>query len=153
MALTSTILLDLIGQTQTLTYFQGASQVDQITFSSNSVTFASSAAFNLSKSDCSLYQSLLQTYITALILNFPNSYKSVSSAWPLCNFQTSITSQGVTHINYVQTSLGNSVYSINYVPIAASAGFAIRSQITITLQEFFMMQPILAAYFNQVGLN
>jgi hypothetical protein len=153
MALTSTITLDLVGATQILNYYESATLTDTITYSSNSITFATTPGFNLSKSDTLLYNSLFQLYFTALVLNFPVISKSNNALWPLSSFQISETSQGVTHINYAQTSVGSPVLGINYVPLAGSAAFASRSQITITLQEFFMTQIMLAQYSNQVGLN
>jgi hypothetical protein len=153
MALTSVISVDLVGQTQSITYYEGATQTDQITFSSNTITFTSTSGFSLSKSDCILYQSLFQTYFSSLLINFPNICKSANLIWPLCNFQISETYAGVTHLNYVQSSQGNTIYSINYVPIASAASFAARSTVTISLQEFFMMQIMLQQYTNQISLN
>lgn len=153
MALTSVITLDLVGQTQILNYYQGASLTDTITFANNQITFSSTSGFNLSKSDTLLYNSLFQLYFTALIFNFPAVGKSNNTVWPLCSFTNSITSVGVTHLNFAQTSLGNSVLAINYVPIASSAAFAARSSITISLQEFFMTQIMLAQFSTQVGFN
>lgn len=153
MALSSVITLDLVGKTQVLNYYQGASLVDTISYGSNQITFAASSGFNLSKSDTLLYNSLFQLYFTALVLNFPIALQSNDTIWPLCNFQISETSAGVIHINYAQTSIGSSVLAINYVPIASAAAFASRSSITISMQEAFMLQFMLAQYTNQVGLN
>jgi hypothetical protein len=153
MALTSIITLDLVGQTQILNYYQGANLVDTISYGSNQITFAASSGFNLSKLDTILYNSLFQLYFTALVLNFPIISKSNNTLWPLCNFQISETYAGVNHINYTQSSIGNSVLAINYVPQAVAAAFASRSSITISMQEFFMTQIMLAQYSNQVGLN
>jgi hypothetical protein len=153
MALTSTIVLDLVGATQTLNYLEGATLVDQITYSSNTITFSTITAFNLVKSDIILYNAFFQTYFTALQLNFPIVNKSNNGIWPNCNFQNSITFAGVTHINYVQTSNSSNVVTINYVPTAGAGGFSARSSITISLQELFMMQIMLAQYSNQVSLH
>lgn len=153
MALTSVITLDLVGQTQILNYYQGVTLTDTITYSSNSITWAATSGFTLSKSDTLLYNSLFQLYFTALILNFPIVSKSNNSVWPLCNFQISETFSGIQHLNYNQTSSGSTVLAINYVSIASSAAFSARSTITISLQEFFMTQIMLAQYSNQVGFN
>jgi hypothetical protein len=153
MALTSLITLDLVGQTQILNYYQGASLVDTISYGSNQITWSATAGFNLSKSDTLLYNSLFQLYFTALVLNFPIVSKSNNALWPLCQFDITETFAGVTHINYTQTSQGSAVLGINYVPFVTSAAFAARSSITISMQEFFMTQIMLAQYSNQVGLN
>lgn len=153
MALTSIITLDLVGQTQILNYYQGASLVDTISYGSNQITFAATSGFTLSKSDTLLYNSLFQLYFTALILNFPIISKSNNEIWPLCNFSITETYQGVTHLNLSETSVGNNVLGINYLPAYASAAFTARSSITISMQEFFMTQIMLAQYANQVGLN
>lgn len=153
MALTSTTTIDLVGQTQVLNYYEGVTLTDTITYSSNSITFSSTSGFTLSKSDTILYNTFFQAFFTLLVLNFPIVSKSNGLAFPLCNFQISETSAGVTHINYNQTSLGSTVYGINYVPIASSAAFSARSTITISLQELFMLQVMFTQYINQVGLN
>jgi hypothetical protein len=154
MALTSTILLDLPNQTQTLTFFQGPTQLDQITFSNNSITMGSTIGFDLSKSDCLLYNSLFQTWVTALELNFPNVFKSVNSKWPQSLFSVNIVSiTGLLRVLYTQTSLGNSIYATDYLIIAQTVIYAARAQIAISLQEFFMMQLMLQQFTNQVSLN
>ena len=153
MALTCTTAVDLVGQTQTLNYYTGATLIDSISYSGGVITFSSESSFNLSKSDTVLYNSFFQIFFTLLVLNFPSVNVSNNFPFPLCNFQISETSQGVTHINYNQTSAGNSVYGINYVPIAASAAFAARSAVTISTQEFVMLRIMLDNYFNQVRLN
>ena len=153
MALTSVITLDLVGQTQILNYYESATLIDTITYASNQITWAATSGFNLSKSDTLLYNSLFQLYFTALILNFPIAGKSNNTIWPLCQFDITETTVGITHINFTQTSIGSNVLAINYVPIATSAAFAARSSITISMQEFFMTQIMLAQYANQVSLN
>jgi hypothetical protein len=153
MALTATTTLDIVNQMSTLTYYESSSQIDQISFSNDVITLGSISSFNLSKADTILYYSLFQTWYTALLLAFPLIYKSNNTLWPLCNFQISKTTAGVTHINYAQSSQGSSVYGINYVPIAGSSGFSARSSIMISLQEFFMMQIMLQQYTGQVSLN
>lgn len=153
MALTSTITLDLVGQTQVLNYYEGATLTDTITYSSNQITFAATSGFNLSKSDCILYNTFFQTYFTALVLNFPVVSKSNNILWPVCNFEVSNTSVGVTHINYIQTTGASSVLTINYVPLSGQAAFSARSSVTISLQEFFMTQIMLAQFTNQVSFN
>jgi hypothetical protein len=153
MTLTNTITVDLVGQTQTISFYEGASLVDQIEYSTSGVTFSTISSFNLSKSDCILYNTYLILFYNTLLLNFPYLNLQLSGIWPLCVFEISETFAGVNHIIYTQTSQGNSVYSTNYVPQASSAGHASRSQITITIQEFYMTQIMLRQYYNQVSLN
>jgi len=153
MALTSTILLDLPNQTQTLTFFQGTNQIDQIIYSNNSITLGTISSFNLNKSDCLLYNSLFQTWITALELNFPAVFKSTNLQWPQSHFAINRSSSSPINIIYTQTSKGNSVYLTNYAHTGSTASYSARSSIIITLQEFFMMQLMLQQFTNQVALN
>lgn len=154
MALTSTTTWDIVGQTQTITFYQSALQVDQIVFSSNQITFSNISSFNLSKSDYLLYFQYLNAYFTTLLINFPSIGGSVNGKFPVCQFEILETSLGVTHIDYIQSSQGSTIYSINYVPVALSASFVARaSPITITLQEFFYAINILTQYTNQISLN
>jgi hypothetical protein len=152
MALTSTTSFDLIGQTQVLTYFN-PSQVDQITYSNNQITFAGISSYNLSKSDLILYFQYLNAFNLFLIQNFPVVNQSIGAIWPFCQFDITESSSGVTHLIYTQTSQGNVVYTTNYVPIAQSGSMAARSQVTITLQEYFMMILMKAQFTQQIGLN
>lgn len=153
MALTSTTTFDLIGQTQTITFFN-PSQVDQIIFSSNQITFENSSAYNLTKSDLLLYLKYLIIYNNLLIANFPIMLSSYNSAWPLSVFDITKSDVGTTKIIYNQTSLGTTVLNIDYVPIASAASFVARvSPITITPQEFLMTINMLNQFSNQVTLN
>jgi len=153
MSLQAAILLDIGNQAQTLTYTLSSSQVDQVSFSNNQVTFGTTSGFNLSKSDFLIYVAALNTFNNALIVNFPSVQNARGLTLPVSSFELQLTSVGVTHIYYTQTSLGNSVYNTNYVPIAQSASFAARSQITITMQEFFECVAIKELHAQQVSLN
>lgn len=153
MAITSTTLVDIVGQTQTLTYFDPG-QVDQITFSSNQITFGAISTFNLTKPDLLLYCQFLNIFSNLLIFNFSSVSNSVASPFPLCNFQISETFAGVHHITYNQTSAGTTVQNINYVKEASAAGFTARgAPVTISLQEFFMYVLMSNQYAIQIGLN
>jgi len=153
MALTSVTNFNIPGQNQSVT-FNNPSAVDQITYSSNQITFAAESSFNLVKSDLLLYIQYLTTFNTLLIANFPSVNSSIGQAWPLSEFDITESSSGVTHIIYTQTSQGNTVLGINYVPISGSAGFTARaSPVTITLQEYFMTVLMLGQFYNQVYLN
>jgi hypothetical protein len=153
MSLQSSLLLDLPDATLTLTFIQNSSTIDQITYSGNAITLATTSSFNLSNSDTLLYITYINTFFNALVNSFPATQNSTGISLPLSSFEIQLTSIGVQHINYIQTSLGNSVYSINYVPTANAASFTSRSQITITLQEFFLMTTLLNLYANQINLN
>jgi hypothetical protein len=153
MALTSVTTFDIVGQTQTIT-FNNPSQVDQITFSSSQITFATISSFDLVKSDMLLYFKYLNAFNNLLLINFPSISSSIGQIFPLCNFQLSETSSGVEHIIYNQTSSGNTVINVNYVPIATSAAFTARaSPVTITLQEFFFLVVMMNSFNTQVNLN
>lgn len=153
MALIALTSLDIVGQTQTIT-FSNPSQVDQITYSSNSITFQTSTGYSLSKSDLLLYFQYLIAFNVLLGRNFPVVNLSTAAIFPLCNFSLTETSQGVTHIVYNQTSSGTTVMNINYLPVAVSGAFTTRSSpVTITLQEFFMFINMITQYAVQVNLN
>lgn len=126
MALTSTTVLDLVGQTQVLT-FNNPSMVDQISFGSNQITYSAISSYNLVKSDCLLYFQFLNVFSNLLIINFPSVASSVNGALPLSQFDLTLSSSGVEHITYTQNSGSTNVYTSNYVPLAASASFAARA--------------------------
>lgn len=153
MALTATILVDIVNVTETLTWSVGGSQIDQMVYASNTVTLGSTSGFSLSKSDLLLYIANLNLFNLSIISNFPSVQSSRLLSLPVSNFEIDLTSAGVTHINYVQSSQGNSVYSTNYVPIAQAASFAARSSVNLTMQEFFLMVLMNQQYLNQVQIN
>ena len=152
MTLTSTTTFDLIGQTQTI-IFNNPSQIDQITFANNQITWGSTAGYNLSKSDLLLFLQFKNLYSNLLIANFPLVRASLNAILPVSTFQLNETFAGVTHIYFIQSSLGNPVNTFNYLPSVTSASVAARSQITISLQEFFWCVQMSNQYATQVGLN
>ncbi len=153
MALTAVTTLDVIGQTSTPT-FNNPSQVDQITFGSNQITYQTCSSYNLIKSDCALYIKFLTTWYNSLLINFLSLGVLLQQAWPLSVFDITTSSSGVTHIIYTQQSQGTQVISINYVPTAASAGVSARSSpVTISVQELFMGVYMKQQYFNQIAFN
>lgn len=154
MALTSTTSLDVVSQISTISFYQGVSIVDQITFSSNTVTYQSISSYNLSKSDMDLYIKFLNVYLLLIYTNFPAAGQSINLAWPLCKFDITLSSSGVEHITYTQASQGNTFLTINYVPIASAASFSARvSPVTISIQEFISGVNFNNLFFNQVSLN
>lgn len=153
MALTSVTVLDILGQTSSIT-FNNPGQVDQISFSSNQITYSSCSQYNLGKSDCALYFQFLNTWYNLLLVNFPTLGSQLQAAWPLSVFDITTSFAGVKHIIYNQTSAGTQVININYVPISVAAGIAARgSPVTISMQEFFMAVYMKQQYFNQVAFN
>lgn len=153
MALTSTTTFDIIGQTQTLT-FNNPGQVDQVSFTSNAITFAAESQYTLAKIDVLLYFQYLNSFNNLLLLNFPSISSSIGQIWPLSKFDISTTSQGVKKIEYTQTTAGTTVLDISYLPIATSASFAARgSPVTISLQEYFMTILMMNQFTTQVSLN
>jgi hypothetical protein len=153
MALQATLFLDIPDQQLTLNYTLNGSQIDQLTYSNNQITFGSTAGFNLIKTDFIIYNVYLNTFLNSLIANFPIVQNSRGISLPLSSFVIQLTSSGVEHIDYIQTSSGNSVYNTNYVPLASSASLAVRSTITITMQEFLVFCELHNIYANVVGLN
>jgi hypothetical protein len=151
MALTSVTTIDIIGGTQTIV-FNNPGQIDQIQYSGSGITFSATAGYNLAKSDLLLFGQFITVFYNLLQVNFPSIINNLTSL-PNNNFSISQTFAGVTHINFAETSLGNSVFAINYLPSVVSGAIASRSQITITPQEFFLFQILLVQYINQVRLN
>lgn len=152
MALTAETNFDVIGQTQTITFFQSSSQVDQVSFGSNQITFQSTSQYNLTKSDYLLWFQYLFAFYNLLSINFPSI--SFLGKWPLCQFDITESSSGVTHLIYTQASQGTNVLVINYVPVAGSAGISARgSPVTISLTEFYMTIDMLQQYTRQVSQN
>jgi hypothetical protein len=153
MALQSTVLIDIPDGLQSITYTLSGTQVDLISYSSNTITLSTISAFNLVKSDLLIYISSLTTFLNLLITNFPIIQNSRAISLPLSTFDISLISRGVEHIVYSQTSMNNSIYNINYVPSVHSAAFERRSQITITMQEFILACNLLTSYGNQISIN
>jgi hypothetical protein len=153
MALTSTTVFDLVGQTQSIT-FNNPSQVDQISFASNQVTFSASTGYDLSKSDLLLYNKYLQAFNVLLLVNFNTLGSQALLPWPLCNFDITESSSGVTHLTFNENTGSTNVIYINYVPTAVAASFATRSApVTITMQEYFMFVLMMQQYAQQVSQN
>lgn len=153
MGLTATILTDIAGSTQTLT-FSNPAMVDQIVFSNNHITLKAIASFNLSKVDMAIYLQYITQFNNLLFLNFPSFSSSLNLTWPISHFGINTSMSGVEHIIYTQSSQGTQVVQINYVPTALAGSFAARpSPVTITLQEWFMKIYMLTQYFNQIKVS
>lgn len=153
MTLTSNTTFDSIGNTSSLLFYQSASLVDQITYGSNEITYATISSYNLSQSDMVLYFQYINSWLSFLYQNFTVITQSQKLAWPFCLFEINFYSSGVSHLVYTQTSQGNNFLTINYVPIAGSGSISARTSTTITIQEFIMGLNMKTNYFNQVSLN
>jgi hypothetical protein len=154
MALTSQTTLDLVGQTQTISFYTGATMVDQIVYSGNAIIFENISGYTLSKSDYALWFQYLLAYYTLLVRNFPDINQSSFLIWPLCSFDITIKNQGTESITYTQTTTGTDALKITYLPIATSAAFEVRAApVSISLQEFFMTMQMLPQLTNQIALN
>ena len=81
MAITATTTLDIVGQTQTIT-FNNPSQIDQFVYSGGQITHKASSTFNLAKSDVLLYFQFLNAFNNVLILNFPTVNASIGGILP-----------------------------------------------------------------------
>lgn len=153
MALQSTTFFDVANQTQTLTYTLNSTQIDQISYANNQITYSNSLGFNLIKSDAILYASYLSVYLNTLIANFPNIRNSSGISLPVSSFEIQLVSSPITHIYYTQYSQGNLIYNTNYVPIASSASFAARSTVIVTIQEFLLSVQFKQLFINQISFN
>jgi hypothetical protein len=153
MSLQATVLLDIGDATQTLTYTLSSSQIDQIVFANNQITFQSTPGFNLSKSDFAIYVSSLTAFVNVIIFNFPSVQNSRGLSLPISTFELSLSGTPVEHIDYLQTSQGSIIYNTNYVPLAQAASFSVRATTTITMQEFFVCNQMTTLYGQQVSFN
>jgi hypothetical protein len=153
MALTAVTTVDIVGGTQQITFSQGATQIDQITYSSSGITFGKISAFSLSQSDAILYFNYLNLFSIALSRNFVNTNFAVNLAWPESKFDVASTSAFTPVLTYTQTSLGNSVYATTYLGSTATASFSARSSVTTTLQEFLMTILMMNQYTNQISVT
>lgn len=153
MALTNQTTFNVTGGTQSAV-FSDPGQIDQISFANNQITYSAISSYNLSKSDLLLYLQYLNTFNNLLLVNFPSVSTVLNSIWPLCSFDITESSAGVTHLYYTQTSQGVQAQEINYVPVAGSASIAARANpVVISLQEFAMSILMYNQYAIQVGLN
>ena len=152
MTLTASTTFDISDQTQSI-IFSNPSMVDQISYSSNQITFSEISSFTLTASDMNLYVIYLQNFYKLLLLNFPSINQSLSLPWPLCEFDITSSNTGIAKLTYTQNSLGTNVYTINYLPAESSAGFAARSApVVTTLQEFLWTVPMIIQYNNQITI-
>ena len=152
MALTSQTVVDIVAQTQTITFYESSSQVDKITYSNNQITFQNIAHYVLNKSDYQLWFQYFFSFYNLLPINFPNII--FKGKWPLCKFDITESNPGVKRIIYTQTSNGVDVLVINYNTNNSTASFTARAApVTISMQEFFTTTNMLTQYTNQVTQN
>ena len=152
-SLTSTTASDLVAQTQTITFFQGVTQVDQLVFSSNQMTWQTTAGYTLSKADTILFNQFLSTYKTLLLIQFPTLYNSINTAFPFCTFRLNEINSSGLNVGYIQTSQTILILQLNYTPGSGTTSMAARTAFAISVQEFLYSVEVLNQFNQQVNLN
>lgn len=154
MVLTAVTTLDIVGQTSTISFNQGVTLVDQITFGSNAITYQAISTYTLSKSDIALYNAFQNVFLLSIFTNFPTLAQNSNLIFPNSVFNITRSFAGVTHLTYTQSSNATTFLTTNYVPVAVAASWLARgSAVTISLQEFIFGVQMQVQYFNQVLLN
>lgn len=155
MALTSTTTFDIVNQTQTITFYQSATLIDQLVYSSNQVTFETISSFSLSKSDFALYMKYLGIYYNLLIVNFPVITTLFPLSWP--SNGTSFTIHQTyppLKIVYTQVSVGATALNVSYLPLAITTTFSSRgTPVAISMQEWASGFDLLNQFATQVAAN
>lgn len=149
----ASVMLDIGNKMQTLTFVLKGSVLDMVTYSGNKITLSSTKGFTLSKTDYLIYVSSLNSFVNDIISNMPGIQSASSAMIPVSSFDIKNVNTGVTNIYYTQTSLGNSVYSTNYIPSSQTAVFAVRPSITISVQEFLFGIQLMNFHATQVTMN
>lgn len=150
MALTAITTLDVPGVTQIIK-FNDPTQVDEIDFGSNVLTFKAISSYNLSKSDFLLWFNYLDVFNTALILNFPTIVTNINATLPTCQYDFKV---GATRITYDQISGSNDVLNLTYLFSNSTMTFAARAtDMTMTVNEFFFMVNFLRGVKKQIGFH
>jgi len=153
MALTSTTLADLSDQTQTLTFYEGATKIDQIVYNNNLITYSAISAYDLSSRDAILYFKYLNAFNILLYQNFPVLNLSANYKLPLSSFTLNLADLPGLNIIFKQSSHGVSIYNTHYTPANFTASYESRPSVTVTVQEFFISVILMAQYTNQITLN
>lgn len=150
MALSANTILNIPGNTQTIT-FNNPGAIDEYDFGSNTITLKAISSYTLSKTDFELYVGYLIIYYNALLTNFPNINSSFSIAIPASEFDFKV---GSTRITYDQHSGAADAYNFTYLFSNTTVTVAARaSDVNITLQEFFTMIINMRILQTQVSLN
>ena len=150
MVLTASATLDIQGLAQTIT-FNNPGIIDEIDFGSNQITLKAASSFTLPKSDFLVYAAYHEIFHNALIRNFPSISNSLNLPLPLCEFDFRV---GSTRLTFIQTSNGGSALEVNYFFGTTNAVFSARvADVTITLQEWFMMTYLFHRYVREISLH
>jgi hypothetical protein len=154
MAVISTITQNIPAATQQIIFYN-PSEFDNITYSSNSITYATEASITLSQSDLALWFVNKLIFYNTLLFNFPTINASFNAPLPICKFEI-VANPTVAHIiEYIQTSglTSLSVYNITYNTSTNTATFTARtSPITVTLQEYLIGFEYIKQFTNQCSL-
>lgn len=154
MSLLAINTLNLPSLTQSIV-FNNPSQVDEISYASNSITYPIASSFVLSQADFALFYQYSQQFYNSLIINFPNITQYYNIEIPVCLFEIQSLG-GPNLLNFTQTSTASPVthvYTITFDRVAKTATFAARaSAITITMQEYLLAFSALTQYANQVTI-
>jgi len=135
-------------QSDTLAFFN-PDQIDQLTYSSESITFEKCDEYKLSKEDLILYCKYIISWNVSLLDTFVNLVPAVNTSVLVSSFKIEVTSDG--QIIYNQTANGEAVICITYYPSELKAIVSSRgSPVSISYQEFFLMIYLLSQYINQV---
>lgn len=155
MALTSSTTFDIADQTQSITFYESSTQVDQISYSASQITYSAISLYSLSKADFAMYILYLRLFYNLLNLNFPSIVSYLYTAWP--NPGTSFSISQTTpplRIVYNQVSVGTTVQNISYLPVASVATFTARaSPVTISCQEWATGFDLMSQFSTQVATN
>lgn len=155
MATTSVVTQNLPSDTQQVIFYD-TGEFDNITYSSNQITYAAESSITMSQSDFALWYKYFLQYYNLLLTNFPVINSAYNTSVPICKFEIlSLSTQSPNLIEYIQTSTitSQSVYSITYSTTGNTATFAARSApITITLQEFLIGFQLITQFANQCSL-
>lgn len=154
MALTASQTLNIPGTTQQI-IFSNPSEIENITYSTSGITYASEISSVLSRSDFALFFQYKIQFFNSLFVDFPNIVASYQLEVPVCKVQI-YSSNGPNLIQFLQTSTASpisSVYNITYDRGTHTATFSSRiNPITITLQEYFLAFQVLSQFAKQVSL-
>lgn len=132
--------------------FLNPDQIDQLTYSSESITFEKCDEYKLTKEDLILYCEYIISWNVVLLDTFLNLVPAVNTAVPVSSFKIEVTSD--QQITYTQTANGQAVICITYYPSELKAVVSSRgSPISISYQEFFLMVYLLNQYINQVKVS
>ena len=154
MAISSTIIQNLPAKTAQI-IFTNTAEFENITYSSDGITYAAEASAVISTGDFSIFFANKLSFYNALISQFPLSpyfqYKI-----PVSKFEI-YSSSGPNILQYLQTSTASpitNVYNITFDRVALTATFAARTNpITNTYQEYLIGFQWMSMFANQIQIG